>query len=85
MGKNIIKLQKLDEYGYKTILQFRITESGKGEFFGANSEFGKNYASLLKATGLQINGKNIVNPITQPEKFIQLAPRYDSSSYLRWI
>lgn len=82
---NSIAYQILEDDGYRTILKFRITENGKGEFYDFQSEYGKKYANILKDVGIQINARETIKPLENPKKFIELAPIYNSGTYERWI
>lgn len=82
---NSIAFQTLKDDGYETIMKFRLTENGKGEFYDINSEYGKKLANILTKCGFQISNTEIIKPLENPEKFMELAPIYDSSIYQRWI
>ena len=83
--KNSIAFQILENEGYRTILKFRVKEDGKGEFYDLIPEYGKNYADAISKIGITLSNNKTYKPLENPEKFLELAPVYNSGTYERWV
>ena len=79
-----IAFQVLRDNGFETIIKFRVNENGNGEFFDLTPGYGENYAEVLKKSGIQLNSNKFILPLENPKEFIELAPKFYSSSYERW-